>query len=300
MKIKMIAAILAAGITLPVAAQQVTVYGVLDQAVRFNSPTVGASTTNMVSGSILTSRLGFRGEEDLGNGLKLNFILEGRLDGSNGAMGSGSNFFSRESSVSLSSPAGTLTLGRTDTSGAEGVDIFAGFGNFQNFALNRGAAPLSADREATVRYTSPTFNGVRLQVGRSMLPGTPETDSVSATYVKGNLGLTAGMDKAGADNYKAYGGRYNFGFASVGAMYGKRESTNTEATALSARVPLSNGFAAHGSYRTTKNPTSEVNQTAVGLSKSLSKRTSLNAVYQDTDRGTSAGNFFQVGMIHSF
>jgi len=303
MKIKLIAAVLAAGVSLPVLAQQVTVYGVLDQAVRSTNSNTGASTTSVVSGSFATSRIGFRGLEDLGNGLKASFILEGRLDGNNGTVGAGDNFFSRESSVSLSSPVGTVTVGRTDTSASEGVDTFVGIGNFGNFAFVSGVE-YAGDRENTMRYTSPTVSGAQFQIGRSHASSQgAETDSASLTWSKGAVGFAVGHDDAGVDGkYTAGGARIDLGFASVGVMMGQREigTTKTDVTAVSAKVPFSAGLAAHGAYRTSEAAGVKTTTATVGVSKALSKRFTVLAVYQDTDRGTAAGNFVQAGIVHSF
>lgn len=301
MKHKIIAAVVAAGISLPVMAQQVTVYGVIDQAVRNTNPNGASSQTSIVSGSYATSRLGFRGTEDLGGGISASFQLEGRLDGTDGTAGSDGNLFSREASLSLSGPAGTVTMGRTDTSASEGVDTFVGGAHFGNFSFVGSGIELAGDRASTIRYTAPALGGLTVQLGRSMLTTQgPKTDSVSASFVAGKLGLIAGYDKAGADNYRAYGARYDFGVASLGGMYGKRESTNTEFRALSTRIPVADSLALHGSYRTTKTAAQEIRVTALGVSKSLSRRTTLVGVYQDTNRGAAAGSFYQGGIVHSF
>lgn len=303
MKKIVIASLVAATFSTAALAQQVTVYGIMDQAVRSTSPKTGASTTSVVSGSFATSRIGVRGEEDLGNGLKASFILEGRLDGNDGTVGAGDDFFNRESSVSLSSPIGTVTVGRTDTSASEGIDTFAGIGNFGNFSFVSGVE-YAGDRENTVRYTSPTVGGAQFQLGRSheSTQGA-ETDSASLTWSKGSFGLAAGYDDAGADGkYTAVGARVDLGVAAVGAMFGRREvgTAETDVTAITAKVPLAAGLAAHGAYRTSEAANVKTTTASLGVSKSLSKRTTLLAVYQDTDKGASAGNFFQAGIVHSF
>ena len=61
------------------ASAQVSVYGVLDTSVQsFNS---GKETVTRVQDNLFnTSRLGFKGSEELSNGLKINFQLEGQLN----------------------------------------------------------------------------------------------------------------------------------------------------------------------------------------------------------------------------
>jgi hypothetical protein len=85
-------------------------------------------------------------------------------------------------------------------------------------------------------------------------------------------------------------------------MMGKREvgAAETDVAAITARVPLSAGLAAHGAYRTSEAANVKTTVSTVGVSKALSKRTTVLAVYQDTDRGAAAGSFAQVGVVHSF
>ena len=302
MKQQLIAAALATAFSVPALAQQATVYGIIDQAYRVTSPDVGASSKGVVSGSFATSRIGIRGTEDLGGGLTASFTLEGGVNAGVGAVGSGSNLFSRESSFTLAGGFGAVTMGRTDTSASEGIDTLAGIGNFGNFSFVSGVE-YAGDRESTVRYTTPTIGGLQAQVGRSLASTQgAETDSVSLTYNKGPVAIGAGYDKVGKDDYTAVGARYDFGFASAGVMGGRRDAAGveTDVLAVSARMPLPQGFAAHGSYRTTEVGTTKTTVSAAGVSKALSKRTTLVAVYQDTDKGAAAGTLAQVGLVHSF
>ena len=71
-------------------------------------------------------------------------------------------------------------------------------------------------------------------------------------------------------------------------MGGRRDAAGveTDVLAVSARVPLPQGFAAHGSYRTTEVGTTKTAVSTVGVSKALSKRTTLGA---DAFRAEIAG-----------
>lgn len=100
----------------PVAhAQSVTVYGILDQSVEYltNVNAAGASLKRMpnLTGSV-PSRLGFRGSEDLGSGLKAVFALESGIAPDAGALNNGGRFFGRFAYVGLGGTWGTLTAGR--------------------------------------------------------------------------------------------------------------------------------------------------------------------------------------------
>ena len=303
MKKQLIAMALATAFSVPALAQQATVYGIIDQAYRATSPDVGAGTQGVVSGSFATSRLGVRGTEDLGGGITASFTLEGGVNAGTGAVGSGSNLFSRESSVTLAGGFGAVTVGRTDTSASEGIDTLAGIANFGYFAFVSGVE-YAGDRENTVRYTTPKIAGFTAQIGESAA-GTQGSRlrSGSVTFAQGNLSLGVGYDETREGNtYTAAGGRYDFGYAAVGAMAGQRDAAGvkTDVQAYTARVPLPAGLAALGSYRITEVGTTKTTVAAAGISKALSKRTQIVAVYKDTDKGAAAGSFAQVGLVHSF
>jgi predicted porin len=68
------------------AQSSVSVYGIMDAGVTSVDGSTGR-VQGLSSGGLATSRLGFRGTEDLGGGLKANFNLEASLDLGNGAMG---------------------------------------------------------------------------------------------------------------------------------------------------------------------------------------------------------------------
>lgn len=279
---------------------QTTVYGIMDQALRTTKLDNGTSTSTMVSGSYATSRIGVKGEENIGNGFKASFTLEGEINGNNGSAGSNDNLFNREASVSLTTNAGTITMGRTDTSASEGIDTFAS--NFGNFAFVSGVE-YAGNRENTIKYTSPNLGGASMQIGRSLKTTTiAETDSASITFEQGAFGVAVGYDKTGDDTFTGAGAKVDLGVASFGAMYGQRDATvKTDVIAISAKVPLNQTFAAHGVYKTSETDGSDKITTMVaGLSMNLSKRTSVIGVYQDTDKGADSGYFYQLGLVHSF
>lgn len=91
----------------------VTVYGIADAGMTWINNVGGRSQVKVDSGQAAASRLGFRGVEDLGGGLKAVFNLEAGLNLDTGATQSAAKFFNRASFVGLSSSQwGTLTLGR--------------------------------------------------------------------------------------------------------------------------------------------------------------------------------------------
>ncbi|MFT3757290.1 porin [Thauera sp.] len=110
MQKKLIALAIAGLVSAPAFAQSnVTIYGVADAYVGFGKH--GENDLRGVQGGALSgSRLGFRGTEDLGNGLKAVFVLEQGFDIDTGnEMGSG---YQRQALVGLSGAFGTVALGR--------------------------------------------------------------------------------------------------------------------------------------------------------------------------------------------
>jgi general bacterial porin, GBP family len=92
----------------------VTVYGIVDVAVARASNGDGLSRSELVSGQGSASRLGFRGSEDLGDGLRALFALEGALNPDTGTgAGTGGAFnFARQAWVGLAGRFGQLSAGR--------------------------------------------------------------------------------------------------------------------------------------------------------------------------------------------
>lgn len=95
-------------------AEAISAYGYLDAGVQNVEAKNGASQTQLVSGLLAPNFLGFKGQEDLGYGLKANFVLESRFEVFNGAIQSGGNTLFNVAKVGLSSSLyGNLNLGRT-------------------------------------------------------------------------------------------------------------------------------------------------------------------------------------------
>ncbi|MET0267218.1 MAG: porin [Duganella sp.] len=110
------AALMLAGWQTAHAQSNVQLYGVIDVAVEHvtNASATGGSITRMpsISGGMMPSRIGFRGTEDLGGGLKAIFALENGFSADTGSQGQG-RLFGRQAWVGLAGSWGQVTLGRT-------------------------------------------------------------------------------------------------------------------------------------------------------------------------------------------
>lgn len=134
---KLLGAAVLCALGTPVHAQSsVTVYGLVETGIRqtsnqlaiINGAASSGSKTAFADGLINPSRLGFKGEEDLGGGMKAFFDLENGFRASNGTSNTGNigyleNFqdatknriFDRQAAVGVAGEFGKLTLGRQYT-----------------------------------------------------------------------------------------------------------------------------------------------------------------------------------------
>ena len=219
------------------AQSSVTAYGILDIGYGETKTTVsGASTaanngtnkrtsTGNGDGGLSTSRLGFKGTEELGAGNKANFMLEYDLvDTGTG----GQTFGARESWVGLESQSlGQVKLGRQATL-THGViaGFSAGFANNTvgtMYSAGTGGQTTVSPNAATIRphvvfadravaYVSPSFGGLVL----------------GAAYGKDKSDNTIGTDALSDKSFMDLSARYTKGALDVGAAY---QTTKTKATA---------------------------------------------------------------------
>lgn len=201
---KKIIALAIAGLasTAAFAQTNVTIYGVADatfDSVRAtgstgNSDRLDYNSRNRVTAN--SSYIGFKGVEDLGNGLKAVFQFENGLSTENGAPGVWNN---RDSFVGLSGGFGTIIAGNvtgpTRALGAK-LDVNTGAtGIGMNNALlgklggGSGAGPFDQRINNAIAYVSPTVAGFNGVIGYS----TGLTNTV-------NGGALAGHENMGADN----------------------------------------------------------------------------------------------------
>jgi GBP family porin len=137
---------------------------------------------NVIS-PLSSSRLGFRGTEDLGGGLKANFQLESAINMANGQAGTtqsttttatsndAATTFDRAAWVGLSSTKfGELRIGRQDVTAANDIDVMVSqIGNMALFTFDgtngMSKAQIGDNSNQASVYISPTFGGIQFQAG---------------------------------------------------------------------------------------------------------------------------------------
>lgn len=179
---KKIIALAVAGLasTAAFAQSNVTVYGVMDLGYQYTSSSDTSSLksrSGIDSGMLNGSRIGFRGVEDLGNGLKVSFVQENSVGAD---VGSGPSM-TRQSLLALSGNFGTIAAGRQYTPQyglVSKVDPF-GAGTVGDVTYGRGlytmATGMMIDGAAAtgddirlnnlVAYVSPNFSGFNVIAG---------------------------------------------------------------------------------------------------------------------------------------
>ena len=116
MKKILAAGLLIAPFTLAMAQSSVSLYGIVDAAVRRTNNegplgNNGVSQTQMIGGGMSQSRWGINVTEDMGDGMKAIVNLENRFTPDNGAQGVGLPLFA-QSWVGLQGGFGRVTVGR--------------------------------------------------------------------------------------------------------------------------------------------------------------------------------------------
>lgn len=124
-------------------AADVTLYGVIDTGLVFqhaDADMQGVDTVDtfqMKSGVTAGSRFGLKGTEDLGNGLKIGFVLENGFSSDTGSFTQDNRLFGREAQLNLSGAFGTVAFGRMGSL-ASGNGTFGLLGSMSPFGTSWG------------------------------------------------------------------------------------------------------------------------------------------------------------------
>lgn len=299
------------------AQSSVTVYGMVDAAVTRISQG-GTSQNLLMDGGTDTSRLGFRGAEDLGGGLKAKFEIETELDASNPGP---TTLGGRQAWVSLASDSlGEIRLGRDYNGGFLNTVMFSPWianGVGQSIGLTtRLLENFSAENEVrnftrnnnSITYILPSkLGGV---YGMVQYAFDEKTTSKLGQSTNFRLGYAAGpLDVAlGYEDYKGddsgvttardmksvnLGGSYDMGFAKFMGVWSKDDYKNAvtgQATLslknveVAAVIPTASGRV-RTSYGRVEfddllpGANRKANKFAIGYVHDLSKRTSVYTSY---------------------
>jgi len=310
MKKNMIALAVAAAFAAPVAmADAPTVYGKLNL-------NINATEGKDASVNSTASRLGIKGSEDLGNGLKAVYKVEFGVNvadqdyttktKASQDITTQRTLSNRNSYLGLAGGFGTVLMGRHDTplKMSQPSDLF-----------NDGAADLSKltngvtsgeDRKTDVlAYVSPTFSGVKLIAATVMdaKKGSSDAASVALTYGSTKKGLYLAAANTSNTDYSVtrLSAQYKTGGLIVNAMNNTADGSDTTEgnfTHIQAAYKMGKLMPKVKYAITDKKGVDAENAYSVGLNYSLGKKTTAYVYTVVGDKVTSDATI--LGMVHKF
>jgi len=319
-----LAALAAAGATL--AQSSVTIYGRMDLGMSQQTITTPANPAGVdafslagAEGTRTSSRLGFRGTEDLGGGLRAGFVYEIGINPDRVREG---NAQTRLANLSLSGGFGTVVIGTFTNafytvrgfSPATGVDGALPGGNFTQWQLTAGTERFDRRSQNAIAYVSPTFNGFTASFGLVREDNTLIANQDVSGFIIGldysqgplraqfafgdmNVDTNAGINVVDLRNW-ALGASYNFGPAVLSFVYEDTRNprnttgiTDSYSWEIGARFPMG-AFAPYvtfgqGELVTGTGAGRVVNDTSawqIGTTYNLSARTSIYAAVGEAQR----------------
>ncbi|WP_167760206.1 porin [Paraburkholderia pallida] len=211
------------------AQSSITLYGILDEFVGYQSAKSGGKNTSLTTlgnNGELTSRWGIRGSEDLGGGYRTTFDLENGFDPGTGKQQNAYRFFDRQAWVGVAAPYGEIRFGRQNT------PMFAWSGNMDAFgAATYGSgfndfANWLARVDNDISYLSPKLGTTQVELHYSVggQPGTLAGNAVYQAGVQTTLGpvyvAVAYLNAANSTTSNRVqeimaGGNYDYGWGKI-------------------------------------------------------------------------------------
>jgi predicted porin len=320
---------LAATLASPLALAQVTAFGLLDLGLNVGRADGTASLKRIEGDGNTSSRLGFRGSEDLGGGWKANFWIETAINGDVGTSGAtstnnkdsvntGGLTWGRRSTVGLQSPLGELRVGRDyvpsfanlTTSmhpfGTNGV----GSSGHLFYPVNAGGTTVRTSVRASnsLGYHLPdnkagVYGSLMVALGEQAR-GTPTSDDGNHRGVRigwraagWNMAAAVGKtDYATGDYTQGNAGiNYRFGPARLMYLWGKNKVgvTRTQVHMLGTQYELGEQGELRLAYSQLKavGVAGDAAHLAFGYVHNLSKRSAVYATYGRIDNKGSGTRF---------
>jgi predicted porin len=309
------------------AQSSVTLFGRLDASVAQvktektgAAPVASLSQTGVNESNLNSTFWGMRGTEDLGGGLKANFMLQSRFAMDTG-VGSTGGIFDREAWVGLSGSFGAVNLGRIPTAyddlhGATNNVFNSNFATTTDVADGVGINKYTGTVSNSVKYVSPSFSGVVAAVQYSFgenkqttpndVGNATDTVSLHVRYAAGPLLVgyayqeekqaqalvTTPQDKR---QFNLFAASYDLGVAKIVGGYTKTDTDTRadKAYQLGVNVPMGAFTLAAGYVKEDSERAGFADVEGKGFSLvgtyDLSKRTTLYAGVENTKTEASTG-----------
>ena len=284
------------------AQSNVTIYGRVNVTVERQK--LGNATDKTVENN--SSRIGFKGTEDLGGGLKAGFVLEHGFDPTDGK--ADTRFWGRESTVSLSGNWGMLRLGNMPAS--EAYFATADYVSMHNHDTGSSSDALysfvaTGRLQNAVSYNSPNMGGFNFAVQTAEQQAGERPLVLAANYDAGRLHLGLGYEKLGSDKSLALRALYEMGAFTAGGYYERGSGTN-EVNNFRLAGMYTMGASEFHLNLGKRGDTNSVDgtgakQMTLGYNYNLSKRTKVYGFYTKLNADTGADfSSMALGIRHNF
>ena len=308
----------------------VTAYGVADVGFVREYGSLGQGVSKLDSGIQSGSRLGFKGTEDLGSGLKALFQLETGIAMDAGGFNQGNRAFGRQAWVGLAGNFGMVSLGRQYQSQFTALDEIDPFGTgLAGSSTNIFNYPTGSRNNNTIRYAAPEMGGFNAEAEYGF--GEVAGNTSASRTLGGSVGYSNGpavvklayeKDNNATDTNSAkftqLTGSYDFSVVKLALAYRKdKDDVSLDANnfLVGVTVPFgaSNFLASYLRRNDKSGLAQDANQVAIGYTYALSKRTNFYTSYARINNSNGAaftvGNAiasgtndkaFNVGVRHKF
>ena len=311
------------------AQSSVTMYGRVDLSIGKNA---GSANKVMQNGS--GSRLGMRGNEDLGGGMAAFFNIETRFDADTGAAqnfnvtpnptvpgvgtGTANRFWGARSLVGLSGGFGRVSLGREYTVAFLGSQLANDPWGWDTVASGTGTIGITGLGIARVRNDSSltyNFAASGISFGAQIAEATDTLNSFqkrpmnfSAGYAAGpvalNLGYElTGLEAAAKEKLLTVGGMFDMGAVKLGASYAKgttAANVSRKGYMLTAVAPMGQGEFRAAIGKRTNGAADDINLVALGYHYALSKRTTVYVDFANNSKLATQKAAYDFGLKHNF
>lgn len=288
------------------AQSSVTMYGVADVAVMKSTDSkVGGRANSIYNNG--SSRLGVRGNEDLGGGLKAFFNFEQAVDLGNGATDvdkatGAPRTWQRAAYVGLGGNFGEVYAGRRLTPNFMAVAAYelTGTANYSVVGSQFGYGG-DARMDAHAAYTTPSFGGFTATLGGQLASNSPnnrDTIMGNLIYKQGPIVAALGYSKTDTQNRAmTLGGSYDFGMAKVAVGF-YDPAVLSKGFSVGASMPVGPVVLTLDVARQTEG--TDDTDLLLEAKYALSKRTFAYAIALRDEKAAARTNTYGMGIRHNF
>ncbi len=306
MKKSLIALAVLAASGVAMAQSSVTLYGVADLGL-VKSNGISAQMTGNGTMNNGSSRLGVRGVEDLGGGLKASFNFEQGINAESGNTDAAT--FQRAAWMALSGGFGKFQMGRTLNPSFFGVAAWelTGTANYSAVGNQFSFTGQGPRTNSLFQYTTPNMGGFSSTIGYIMKPdngGNAKYD-LNVIYANGPLAAALSYNKTNTmKGNMALGASYDFGMAKVAGSI-QNNGGPSKGFTIGATVPVG-AFALTLDIARENGDGMKNTDFLVEAKYALSKRTFAYAAYYKDGEApggvykTGAKNHLGLGVRHNF